>query len=139
MNLSSIYQEIDKQNNYLQQYFPPISLTYLEYPDQEYQKYNLLKKYHGHHFTNVIMPFKNNQSTIDIIKMQSKLYHHPKIMIKKRYQRDQNVKKLVENIILQNDQYAQMHQHIKQEEHKTYYNIPDPELAMTYYSVKGKK
>lgn len=141
MNLPPIYQEIDKQEAYLQQDFPPISLTFLEYPDDEYQKYNLLRKYQGHHFQQVVqVPNASieRRPTTDIIDQQGKLYQLPKTMIKKRYQRDQDVKKLVEKIITERDKYAKIHGKVKEEEHRTHYMIPDPQLAMTYYSVKGR-
>lgn len=142
MNLPPIYQEIEKQERYLEQNFPPISLAFLEYPDREYQKYNLLRKHQSHHFQKVVqIPEIDGSNTIrpttDIIDQQARIYQHPNTMIEKRYRRDQDVKKLVENIISDRDKYAKSHGKITEEEHRTHYMVPDPQLAMTYYAVKG--
>jgi hypothetical protein len=144
-NISSIvYNEINKQEAYLDDLVKniiPISLNIYDYSSDDYKKYKTLQKYHGKHFENVITNNKTNNKTIhkptiEILDQQKRIHNYPDTMIKKRYDSYQEVRNLVNKIIDDNDEYSKKHTIINDIEDETYYNIPDPQLAMTYYSTK---
>lgn len=142
--MNTITYQINKQEEYIDELVKniiPISLNIYDYPSDDYNKYKTLQKYHGKHFNNVITNNKTNNKTIhkptiDILNEQSKLHNYPDTMIKNRYKSHQEVNNLVYKIMNDNDEYSKKHNQIIDVEEETYYNIPDPQLAMTYYSSK---
>jgi hypothetical protein len=141
-NISSVYRHINNQEKYLDDLLnncPPISLNIYKFPIDDYQKYKTLQKYHGKHYQNVLNNKTFHKPTINIINEQLKIHNYPNTMIKKRYELHQEVNNLVNRIINDNDDhngYWKINNKINDEEDQTYYNIPDPLLAMTYYSTK---
>lgn len=140
------YKKIKIQEDYINKIYPDktyrshpnISLTFLELPNQEYQQYKLLSKYHGKFFKKPLTTNANqHRPTIDVLNDQEKLYQAKGTpVVVKQYQRDKNLQKNLQLILDQRDLEAQEIEDISIEEHKNYYLLTDNDNKLSFYQVK---